>query len=141
QRQPLAGDGVDIARGVADQRHALSDPRAHLAPERAGAARFRLCGRAVEPRGQGREARQQCFEAGAIFERAFVPEEGDVDAGGADRRDVGLGAALPVDLDEGGPARQREMTTQSEAPTRATNVAVQATPTARTNASDCATTS
>ena len=64
RRQALAGDGVEIAGGVADQGQVAAADRP--APAGAGArrrGRARRCGALGEPLVEGREARQQVVEA------------------------------------------------------------------------------
>ncbi len=68
-RQPFAGDGVDVAGGVADQRDVAAADPADLLQQRPGTAVARGGRRAGEPRLQGREARQHAIEAGPALAR------------------------------------------------------------------------
>jgi hypothetical protein len=115
ERQTLAGDGVERACGVADQKHAAARHGAHRSPEWSAAAHrgFGMVRRGSETATQRREPVQE----GVVIARASVrgrPEKRDADAFGADGRDVCFRSVGPVHLDVVGPGREPEMAPHAE---------------------------
>jgi hypothetical protein len=94
----LAGERVDVPRGVADE-EGTPERRARARwPQRAGAehpSRVRSVSDALAQRGNRSSHRSYGAPAAA--------EDGDPDAVRRDRGDVGLGVRRPVHLDEVGP--------------------------------------
>ena len=108
QGDALAGEGVDVAAGVADQQGPAGHPAAGPLPQRTGA--HHLGALPGQPLAQHRELAQHLVEG-----RAAVGEHGDPDEVVGDRGHVGLRARRPVHLHEGGPRRLPDVAAQAEA--------------------------
>ncbi len=113
--QAFAGDGIQIAGGIAHQGDAASGHGAHPLPERPHAAV--TGGGRVRPRSSlaGPGTLQEAVEAGLVP----APEDGDPNFVPAHRRHVGFALRPPIDLDAVAPGRQGEMPADTEAARRA----------------------
>ncbi len=109
--QPLAGDRIEIPRGVADQGDRTADDPADPLTERTGAAVPGGIGHSSEPIGEPRESPEQVVEA---VSRA-APEHRHPDLLPGDRRHIGLAPRPPMDLDPIAPGGQRVVPAHPEA--------------------------
>lgn len=103
--EALAGEGVEVARGVADQQHATRHHPVHALVHR---ARPPVAGGgygAPEALPEGREGSEQFVEAAA----PPTEEQRHPDLVGTHGRDVGLATPPPVHLDPVAPGRDPEV--------------------------------
>ncbi len=108
ERDALAGEGVDVAAGVADEQHPPGDPRPRHLPQRTRAHDPGAV--AGEPVPQARDVVEHVLEAGAAPDEGGHPDQVVGDGGHVD-----LGPVRPVHLDEGRPRRLRDVAAQPEA--------------------------